>query len=91
MAAHRDREALAEEWHQLLCSLDPSYPEQASLPIAGQVDAFTLAYAILLVKEGAFNLPEAERGRVSCNRYRKSLIITSRPSTPIHHGPHGGR
>jgi hypothetical protein len=27
MTLHRDREALAEEWHQLLVLLDPTHPE----------------------------------------------------------------
>jgi hypothetical protein len=27
MVLNRDREALAEEWHNLLCLLDPAHPE----------------------------------------------------------------
>lgn len=27
MVLNKDREALAEEWHQLLCLLDPTHPE----------------------------------------------------------------
>ena len=53
MITHRDRESLAEEWQQLLTSLDAHHPPQAAVPIAAAVDAFTIAYAILLIKEGA--------------------------------------
>ena len=55
MMTHRDRESLAEEWHQLLGRMDPSHPQQAAVPIAANVDAFTIAYAILLIKEGAYD------------------------------------
>ena len=61
MVTHRDRESLAEEWHQLLTRLDADHPQQAAVPIAADVDAFTVAYAILLLKEGAF---DPQRGKL---------------------------
>ncbi len=54
MALHRDREALAEEFHRVLCDLDPSAPGYVTTPIARDTDALTLAYAILLMREGKF-------------------------------------
>jgi len=61
MVINREKEALAEEWHQLLCMLDPEHPEYVSTPIAPDIDAYTLAYAILLLKEGIFRQQNPNR------------------------------
>lgn len=59
MTSFYDHESLAEEWHNLLCMLDPTHPEYVSTPIAEQLDPYTLAYTILLLKEGLFGrLPQ---------------------------------
>ncbi len=50
MAGNRDRLRLAEDWRQLVSQLNPAFP--VSTPIAEDVDSHSLAYAILLVKEG---------------------------------------
>ena len=34
MTLFSDKEALAEEWHKLLCLLDPLHPEYINTPIA---------------------------------------------------------
>ena len=52
MALFSDKESLAEEWHKLLCLLDPSHPGYVRTPIAQSLDEYTLAYTILLLKEG---------------------------------------
>lgn len=65
MVMNRDKESLAEEWHQLMCCFDPAHPEYVPTPIAKEVDAYTLAYAILLIREGIFN-PENVSGETHC-------------------------
>jgi hypothetical protein len=67
MITHRDRESLAEEWQQLLSSIDTHHPRQAAVPIAAEVDAFTIAYAILLIKEGASD-PHREKEILDLSR-----------------------
>lgn len=52
MTTYYDKEALAEEWHNLLAKLDPTHPEYVNTPIADGIDSYTLAYAILCLKEG---------------------------------------
>ncbi|GAX74834.1 hypothetical protein CEUSTIGMA_g2280.t1 [Chlamydomonas eustigma] len=70
MALNKDLETLAEEWYRLLCALDPrTHPGHvATMPIAENMDSYTLAYAILLVKEGFFeDYHEKRRGEQCCD------------------------
>eukprot|EP00798_Chlamydomonas_sp_ICE-L_P010215 gene10215-8131_t len=62
MALNRDKELLAEEWHHLLCLLDPSNPEYVETPIGKQLDPYNMAYAILLIKEGMYKNGTDEEG-----------------------------
>ena len=66
MVKNRDRDQLAEEWHRLLCEHDPEHPEFVSTPIAPEMDAYTLAYAILLIKEGIFNQEKYDVNKLGC-------------------------
>ncbi|GAX74835.1 hypothetical protein CEUSTIGMA_g2281.t1, partial [Chlamydomonas eustigma] len=66
IAACRDRESLAEELHQLLIAVDPSYPIYVRTPIAKDLDSLTLAYAVLLVKEGIFDSSQMQVHSCSC-------------------------
>ncbi|GAX76106.1 hypothetical protein CEUSTIGMA_g3549.t1 [Chlamydomonas eustigma] len=69
MALNKDRETLAEEWHHLLCELDPTHPSYIITPIAEDMDSYTLAYAILLIKEGFFedDYYDKRRGHYCCD------------------------
>ena len=65
MVHNHDRDALAEQWHNLLCIHDPTHPHFVSTPIAADMDAYTLAYAILLIKEGIFS-NDYDAARIGC-------------------------
>ncbi|GAX74837.1 hypothetical protein CEUSTIGMA_g2283.t1 [Chlamydomonas eustigma] len=55
LASKRNLESLAEEWHHLLVNLDPAQPHYRDTPITTDMDPFTVAYALLLIKEGVTN------------------------------------
>ncbi len=58
----------------MLCKLDPTHPANVSTPIAKDLDSYTLAFAIQLMKEDSINIHNPVPIEPNCHCHGDEII-----------------